>query len=137
MTDIYTREGIVKTYYDGKIITVIWEVLFNKKVLYEGCEAQLRIVNEQQIEVIIIDISNAKGTPPLEVQNWFGEVLFPGFKAVSSFKGLINVLPASVITKMGAKHWKKTAQSDEFGFHVYESDSLDAANKLALEMMQQ
>jgi hypothetical protein len=105
MTDLCTKKGIVKTYYNGKVITIIWEVLFNKEALCEGYKAQLEIVHEQQIEVIIIDISTAKGTPPMEVQKWFGEVLAPGFKAVSPFKGLINGLPASVITKMGAKNW--------------------------------
>ncbi|MEQ8546289.1 MAG: hypothetical protein RIC03_00170 [Cyclobacteriaceae bacterium] len=136
MTDIYTKEDIVKTYYEGKVITVIWEVLFNKDALYESCNAQLEIVKNKAIEVIIIDLSNAKGTPPMEVQKWFGDVLFPGYKSAPSFKGMINVLPASAITKMGAKHWKKTAQSDQFGFHVFDADSLDAANRLAVEMMQ-
>lgn len=135
MQNIYSREGIVDTYYEGKVITVIWEVLFNKDALYESCLAQLEVVKKEKIEVIIIDISHAKGTPPMEVQKWFGEVLFPGYKAVPSFKGLINVVPTSAITKMGAKHWNKTAQSDQFGFNVYEADSLDAAKNLAEEVM--
>ena len=135
MNDIYTRDGIVKTYYEGKIIKVIWDVLSNKKALYESCNAQLEVVKSQQIEVIIIDVSHAQGTPPMEVQQWFAEVLFPGYKACPSFKGLINVLPNSAITKMGANHWKKTAESDSFGFLVMETDSMENANELAEKVM--
>lgn len=135
MKDIYTKEGIVKTYSEGKIIKVIWDVLHNKEALYGSCEAQLEVVRNEGIEVIIIDLSHAKGTPPMEVQKWFGEVLFPGYKACPSFKGLINILPASVVTKMGANHWKKTAESDQFGFLVYETNSMEDAENLAKEMM--
>lgn len=135
MKDIYTKEGIVKTYSEGKIIKVIWDVLHNKEALYGSCEAQLEVVKNEGIEVIIIDLSHAKGTPPMEVQKWFGEVLFPGYKACPSFKGLINILPASVVTKMGANHWKKTAESDQFGFLVYETNSMEDAENLAKEMM--
>ncbi len=135
MEDIYTKKGLVKTYSEGKTIKVIWESLSNKDALYGSCEAQLEVVKKGEIEVIIIDISNATGTPPMEVQKWFGEVLFPGYKACSQFKGLINILPSSAITKMGAKHWKKTAESDQFGFLVYETDSMESADKLASEIM--
>ena len=135
MKDIYTKEGIVKTYSEGKIIKVIWDVLHNKEALYGSCEAQLEVVGNEGIEVIIIDLSHAKGTPPMEVQKWLGEVLFPGYKACPSFKGLINILPASVVTKMGANHWKKTAESDQFGFLVYETNSMEDAENLAKEMM--
>lgn len=135
MKDIYTKEGIVKTYSEGKVIKVIWDVLHNKEALYGSCEAQLEVVKNENIEVIIIDLSHAKGTPPMEVQQWFGEVLFPGYKACPSFKGMINVLPASVVTKMGANHWKKTAESEQFGFLVYETSSMSDADVLASEMM--
>ena len=135
MENIYSKEGIVQTYVDGKVIKVIWDNLANKEALYESCKAQLEIVKNEGIEIIIIDVSHAVGTPPMEVQQWFGEVLFPGYKAVHSFKGLINVLPKSVITKMGANHWKKTAESEQFGFLVFETDSMENAEALAKEIM--
>ena len=134
MEDIYSKAGIVQTYVDGKVIKVIWENLSNKEALYESCQKQLAIVQEGGIELIIIDISEAKGTPPMEVQQWFGDTLFPGYKAVPTFKGLINIMPQSAITKMGANHWKKTAQSEQFGFLVYETDSMENAEKIVAEM---
>lgn len=132
--DIYTKEGIVQTYSEGNVIKVIWDSLSDKDSLYESCNAQLDTIRQGKIEVIIIDISHATGTPPMEVQQWFGDVLFPGYKECPQFKGLINILPSGAITKMGAKHWKKTA-SDQFGFLVYETDSMEAAEQLAQEVI--
>ena len=135
MEDIYSKDGIVKTFVDGEIIKVIWDVLSNKEALYDSCKAQLELVKQDKVQAIIVDVSTATGTPPMEVQQWFGEVLFPGYKESPKFKGLINVLPSSAITKMGAKHWKKTAESEQFGFTVYETDSMESAEKLAQEMV--
>ena len=135
MENIYSKEGIVHTYVHGEVIKVVWDVLSNKDALYESCKAQLELVKEGKIQVIVVDVSQATGTPPMEVQHWFGAELFPGYKESPKFKGLINVLPSSAITKMGAKHWKKTAESDQFGFTVYETDSMESAEKLAAEMM--
>lgn len=137
MKDIYSKDGIVQTFQEGNIIKVIWSKLHEKESLYASCEAQLKAVKTDGIEVIIIDISNASGTPPMEVQQWFGEVLFPGFSSSPDFKGLINILPQSAVTKMGAKHWKKTAESDQFGFMMFETDSMINAENLAIDMMNQ
>ena len=133
MKDIYSREGVVTTYVDGKVIKASWDTLANKDALYGSCKQQLAEIEKGEVEFIIVDISHAVGTPPMEVQQWFGEVLFPGYKACTQFKGLINILPKSAIPKMGAKHWKKTAESEQFGFMVFETDSMDAAEKLVQE----
>ncbi|MEM6644191.1 MAG: hypothetical protein AAF616_14515 [Bacteroidota bacterium] len=135
MKNIYSKTGIVKTFEDGAVIKVLWSLLSNKTVLYESCKAQLEAVERGQVEVIIVDVSNAQGTPPLEIQEWFGDILFPSLKACKQFKGLVNVLPYNAITRMGAKHWKKTAESDRFGFLVYETDTMESAEKLAKEMI--
>ena len=44
MKEIYSKEGIVKTWSEGKIIKVIWDVLSNKDELYASCNAQLEVV---------------------------------------------------------------------------------------------
>ncbi len=133
MKDIYSREGVVTTYVDGKVIKASWDTLANKDALYGSCKQQLAEIEKGEVEFIIVDISHAVGTPPMEVQQWFGEVLFPGYKACAQFKGLINVLSKSAIPKMGAKHWKRTAEAEQFGFMVFEADSMDAAEKLVQE----
>jgi hypothetical protein len=35
---------------------------------------------------------------------------------------------------MGANHWKKTAEKAQFGFDVYETNSVEAAKKLAASL---
>lgn len=135
MKNIYSRQGIVDTYVDEQVIKVIWKQLSNKETLYESCSAQLEFVQQGYIQVIIIDISMAEGTPPMEIQKWFANVLFPGFKACPQFKGLINVLPSKSIPKMGAKRWKQVAESDVFGFIVYETEEMAVAEEIAKDMI--
>ena len=135
MKNIYSKQGIVDTYVDGQVINAIWKQLSNKEALYESCTAQLEVVQQGYIQVIIIDISMAEGTPPMEIQKWFANVLFPGYKDCPQFKGLINVLPTKVITKMGAKRWKEVAESDVFGFTVYETDEMAVAEEIAKDMI--
>lgn len=132
--EIYTKEGFVKTYVDGDTIHVIWEKLFNADAIYDSCKAQMAAVKEHQLKAVIIDMTDARGTPPQECQTWFGEVLFPNFKSNPSFKGLVNVLPDNAITKMGANNWKQTATSDQFGFAVFETNSIDTAKTLVEDM---
>lgn len=130
MKDIYSKEGFVKTYLEGRIISVIWEKLYDADEIYASCKPQLELVKNNKADVIIIDVSNASGTPPVECQEWFGNVLFPGYSENPNFKALINVIPKSSVTKMGANRWKKTAENN-FGFSVYETDSLEVAKSLA------
>ncbi len=132
--NIYSVDGVVDTIKDGNVIHVKWKVLYNAEAIYESCNAQMKAVQNEGVELIIIDMMDAKGTPPTECQSWFGEVLFPGFNQNPDFKGLVNVLPESAITKMGAKRWKQTATTRQVGIDVYETDSMDGAKKLATEL---
>jgi hypothetical protein len=81
--------------------------LHNADAIYDSCGAQMEAVQKEDIQLVIIDMLNVKGTPTMECHKWFGDVLLPGFNKNPNFKGLINVLSASAITKMGANHWKK------------------------------
>lgn len=133
--DIYNKENYVKTLVEGKIIHVIWENLSKAEFIYASCEEQIKVVQNEGCNVVIIDMVNSNTTPPMECQKWFGEVLFPAFLKNPDFKGLINILPqSSVITKMGANHWKKTVEKSQFGFEVYETYSVADAKKLAAKL---
>lgn len=130
--DIYTKENYVKTLVKGKVVHAIWENLSNAEVIYESCNAQIKVVQNEGCDVVIIDMLESKTTPPMECQKWFGEVLFPAFLKNSNFKALINVMPkSSIITKMGANHWKKTVEKADFGFDIYETNTAEDAMKLA------
>jgi len=128
--NIYSKEGVVDTIVKDDYIIVTWQVLHDKEALYDSCKAQLDLVKKGGISYIIIDIAEAKGTPPQEVQNWFVEELFPGYGEVSNFKGLVNILPKNTISKMGSARWKKSAESGNFGFEVFETESLNDALKI-------
>ena len=135
MQTIYQKEDVVHTFVDHKIIKVIWHKLSVKQAVYDSCLAQLQEVRKGKVEVIIIDISHAKGTHPMEVHEWLREVLFPGYSGCPQFKGMVIIPSTSTITQMGTKRWKEVAESDQFGFKVYETDSLFSAENLAWEMM--
>lgn len=136
--DIYNKENYVKTLVEGKVIHAIWENLSKAEIIYASCNAQIEVVQKEGCNVVIIDMLNSRTTPPMECQKWFGEVLFPAFMKNPNFKGLINVLPqSSIITKMGANHWKKTVEKSQFGFEVYETYSVAAAKKLAKTLQTQ
>ena len=133
MKDIYSKDGVVQTLVEENIIHVTWQELIDADVLYASCNAQLEEV-KKGAKVVIIDVSQAKGLPPQEVQDWFGNTLFPGFSANEHFKGIINILPSSAIAKLGANRWNKTAEQGPFNFTTYETDSVEAAKKLAQEL---
>lgn len=132
--EIYFKEGYVSTLLLNETILVKWQNLSNAKVIYDSCLAQLEEVENRKASLIIIDISTATGTPPLECQEWFASVLFPGYAKSDGFIGLINVMPGKAITKMGADRWKKTAMGSQFGFDVFETNTVEAAYELAAEL---
>jgi hypothetical protein len=129
-TDIFNKPGVVETILEGDVVHVKWAKLHDADAIYGSCNEQLARVKKGEVNWIIIDVSNSEGTPPMECQKWFGEVLFPGYGESESFQGIINVLPHNAITKMGANRWKRTAESDQFSFNVYETDSVDSAMNL-------
>jgi len=134
-SNIYSKPGYVETLVDGKVIHVVWENLANAEVIYESCNAQIKAVQNDGCNVVNIDMTNSSSTPPMECQKWSGEVLFPAFVKNPDFKALINILPASsAITKMGANHWKKTAEKSQFGLEVYETNSVIDAKRLAASL---
>lgn len=133
--DIYSKENYVKTLVDGKVIHAAWENLSNAEVIYASCNEQIKSVQNDGCNVVIIDVLASKTTPPMECQNWFGEVLFPAFLKNSDFKALINVLPTtSAITKMGANRWKKTVEKADLGFDIYETNTVEEAKELAASL---
>ncbi|CAA6828954.1 MAG: Unknown protein [uncultured Aureispira sp.] len=133
--DIYFKENYVQTLVEGKVIHAVWKNLSKAEVIYASCNAQIKVVQNEGCNVVIIDMLDSRTTPPMECQKWFGEVLFPEFLKNPNFKALINVLPkGSVITKMGANHWKKTVEKAQLGFDVYETYSVAEAKKLAASL---
>ena len=50
-------------------------------------------------------------------------------------KVLINVMPASALTKLGADQWRRTGEAGDYSFEVYEATSLESARELANKLL--
>lgn len=134
MKEIYNKPGIGSLSHEGDKLIATWQVLHNKEALYESCKLQLELVVKDEARIIVLDMQHATGTPPQEVQSWFQNELFPNYKKNANFLGIINILPNSIIGKMGIKSWKQAAESDTFGFKIFDTDSIENARKLAQEL---
>lgn len=130
MEKFYEKEGFVEASVRDKIITVRWQKLFNSTVIKDCCLAQLEEI-KKGANVIVVDSANATGKPLQEVQDWFGEELFPAMQE-NGLKAIITVLPRSSLAKSGAQQWKNTGTP--FGFDMFETSSLIMARKKAREL---
>ena len=132
---IYKKEGFVDTLYDDttKIIEVFWDHLYDGEVVKASCQAQLDEVRKGA-KVIIVDTSKTDDVPPQDCQQWFASYLFPEYKR-EGFKALITVLSPSALTRLASKQWSKTGEIGDFGFEVYEADSLESARQLAQKLL--
>lgn len=133
MNMFYEKEGVVRTYMDGslpKTVVVEWDSLYDGDIVRESCEAQLEKV-KQGARFLIIETSKSKGVPPQDVQNWFGETLFPAFDK-AGLKAMITVVPESALSRMAAKNWIKNGTP--FQFDSYDAASLEDAKKLIKEL---
>lgn len=128
MRSIYSKPGIVETYVDPKInsVVVYWDDLSDATVVKESCLAQAEEV-KQGVKFIIIDTTKADTVVPVDVQEWFGQFLFPILKE-HNLKAMITILSASALTRLSSRRWMKTG--NPFGFDIYECESLDAAREI-------
>ena len=131
MEKFYSADGFVEASEKDKIITVRWEKLYNSNITKECCLAQLEKV-KKGAKVIIVDSANATGKPLQDVQDWFGESLFPQYQE-HGLKAIITVVPKNPITKFGARQWNSVGAP--FGFDMFETNSLIMARKKAREVV--
>lgn len=128
MKTIFSEKAIVDTTYDekSKTIHVKWHALGGHNFVRPSCLAQADAV-KKGAKFIIVDVSQCKGTPSQDDQDFFGKTLFPEFEK-NGLRALITVVPATGVGKMGANRWKKTASS--FKFELYEVDTTADAQNL-------
>lgn len=133
MKDIYSQIGIVRTYSEGKIIKVIWDDLNDGPSIVKSVQAQLDALREEGMEVVITDISHAKGKTPVEIQVWFNEEILPKYQACAWFRGLIHILPRNLEKKM-VNRWN-TLKNNHLGLVAYNATSMHDAEYFAHSMM--
>lgn len=131
---IYAKADVVDTFLKDGIVHVKWHTLFDKDAIEKSCLAQMKEVQSNNADAVIIDLQNCNGTPLPETQQWFLEVLFPGFAKNPSFMGIINVLGQKALTQMGANEWKRTGNSSGLGFEVYDAASIASAEELVAQL---
>ena len=129
-TDLYNAEGYVNAWYDSsnQIIVAKWYKMTTKDHVRPSCEAQLQKAKSAPVKCVVVDTSDAIGTPFPEDQKWFGEYLFPNMQA-NGVKAIITVLPKNALTKLGTKTWTKTGT--QFNMDFLEVASLEDAEKMS------
>lgn len=128
--ELYKAEGFVDAWFDNtaKIIVAKWYKMTTKEHVRPSCEAQLKKTETKDVKCVIVDTSEAQGTPFLEDQKWFGDYLFPNMQK-NGVKAIITVLPSNALTKLGTRTWKKTGSIFDMDF--LEASSLKEAERLA------
>lgn len=130
MTHIHDVDGIVETVHHpaDKVVYVKWHTFTGHDHLRPSLEAQMAQVACGAAGVVIVDVSEATGVPSEADQAWFGQVVFPAYKA-AGLRALINVQPRSALTRLGAKRWSRTASG--FGFDIIDCTDVQHAFDLA------
>lgn len=128
MRIIYQKVNVAEVYVENDYIVANWKNMSDKKAFYEGVEKELEEVKKGNIKAIIVNLEDARSTPPKEINEWLVRDVFPVMAAVPQFKAMINTVPSSAITRMGLKSWYKKEGS--LGFDLYEAKDLDSSKAL-------
>ncbi|MES2760866.1 MAG: hypothetical protein V4677_01615 [Bacteroidota bacterium] len=117
ITDIYSIDNIVKTYFDDEInaVVVVWQKLTTNEHFQKSCEAQLTAMEKHNTGLLIIDTSETIGIPYPEDQEWLVNVLYPRIKKIKHHL-LINILPENQISKIGVKTWTNSCKKNTINF---------------------
>jgi hypothetical protein len=128
-TQIYHAAGQCEATFDAATQTIYarWDK-FPAEGHFRPClDAQAKLVAAGRAKFVIVDVSKTTGVPLQEDQAYLVEKVFPAYKA-GGLKAIITVVPASAITKMGAKRWQDSGS--QFGFAMYEAASVADAEQL-------
>jgi len=127
---LYQAKDVCRTTYDpgSRILVATWW-----NMVHEHIRPNLLRQMEQVAagaRYLIIDVGECRGVPLPEDQAWFGDTVFPAYRA-AGLKAMINVVPASGVARLGANRWQKTAS--RFGFDTFDTSDLGAALDLIAE----
>lgn len=127
ITDLYTKEGWVKTWYDhtSEVIYVKWFNFTSRIHLRKSCEMQLEAMRKYHATVIIADASEAIGVPYPQDQEWFITNLYPESLQLG-LSAIISILPVNLIAKSGARTWNDNGIKN--GLNYIEVSSLEEAH---------
>jgi hypothetical protein len=127
---VYQAKDCCRTTYDpeSRIMVATWWNM-TREHIRPNLERQMEQVRAGAL-YLVIDVGDSRGVPPPEDQAWFGDTVFPAYRA-AGLKAMINVVPKSGVARLGASRWQRTAS--QFGFDTFDTSDLQAALDLIAE----
>lgn len=127
---LYEADDVCRTTYDpaSQIMVATWWDMRHEHIR-PNLVAQMDQV-KAGVRFLVIDVGDCRGAPTPEDQAWFGDTVFPSYRA-HGLQALINVVPRSGKTRLGANRWQRTAS--EFGFDTFDTSDVSAALDLIAE----
>lgn len=121
---LYQARGICRTTYDpaSGIMVAAWWVMDHDHIRPNLTTQMAQVA--AGVRYLIIDVGECLGVPTPEDQAWFGDTVFPAYRA-AGLKALINVVPRSGAARLGAARWQRTAS--QFGFDTFDTSDVQAA----------
>jgi hypothetical protein len=108
--ELYNVDGVVETYYDSELNSVVctWQQFKNEHV--RPCIAeQLKAAQKNSAKCVVVDSAEANGVPSAEDQKWFAEVLFPQMKQ-AGVKAIITTVGEAAINRISTKTYSKSGE---------------------------
>lgn len=127
---LYQAKGICRTTYDpaSGIMVAAWWVMDHAHIR-PNLTTQMAQVRAG-VRYLIIDVGECHGAPTPEDQAWFGDTVFPDYRA-AGLRAMINVVPRSGVAQLGASRWQRTAS--QFGFDTFDTSDVQTALDLIAE----
>lgn len=126
---LYSAPSVVDVTFDAskRLVFAQW-FNFAAPGHFRPClDAQVVEVKRRAVDFIIVDVTKAAGLPTAEDQDYLVQQVFPIYRDFG-VQGVISIVPAAGLTKLGAARWQKSGA--QFGFGMYETGSIDDARNL-------
>lgn len=126
---LYSAPGVVDVAFDAskRLIFVKWHSFAAAGHFRPCLDAQVEVVRQRAVDFIIVDVTTATGLPTAEDQDYLVQQVFPVYRDFG-VAGVISIVPAAGLTRLGANRWQKSGA--QFGFGMYETGSIDDARSL-------
>ena len=127
---VYQAEDVCRTTYDpaSRILVATWWNMVHEQIRPNLTRQMAQVAAGARY--LIIDVGECRGVPAPDDQAWFGDTVFPAYRA-AGLRAMINVVPRSGAARLGASRWQRTAS--KFGFDTFDTSDLAAALDLVAE----
>ncbi len=129
---LYSAPGICSATFDASrgVITATWHKFPGDGHFKPSLDAQAKLVASGQAKYVIVDVRTTVGVPAADDQEYLVKTIFPAYKR-GGLRAIITLVPASALTRLGAKRWQDSGAG--FGFQMFEAGSPADAEALLAE----